>query len=319
MITPDSLIRFLAELKRQDAAAKTQNEYTAAAKNFCNWCTRSRRLAGNPLASVVKTSRGEKTYERRALSAEEAKRLLAVSGSRSLVYLTAIRTGLRRSELKKLQWGDLCIDPAEKTPRIALRAETTKSNRGDIVPLRSDVADALRSARPSDALPTEKVFSSIPKMATFKSDLLKADIPHIDASGRVMDFHGLQYTCGTLLAAAGIAPRVAMEIMRHTDIRLTMQLYTAPFILDTARAIEKTSDLGGTPKPKNEAARKTGTDDWPVDNLPFKIDEQSIAQKDVPVRPKQSISVHSGQAERAKNPIKQGFSDGGGGDRTRVP
>lgn len=33
-------------------------------------------------------------------------------------------------------------------------------------------------------------------------------------------------SCGTLLAESGVHPRVALEIMRHSDIRLTMETYT---------------------------------------------------------------------------------------------
>ncbi|MCK4627023.1 MAG: hypothetical protein KAV00_17045 [Phycisphaerae bacterium] len=119
-ITPDSLIGFLTDLKRRGFAPKTMNEYAHAAKNFCNWCVRTRRLAGNPLASVAKTEQGEKTYQRRALTDDEARRLLDVAGIRRLVYLTAIRTGLRRAELKQLQWGDVRDRPGRNKTRYRI-------------------------------------------------------------------------------------------------------------------------------------------------------------------------------------------------------
>jgi integrase len=39
-------------------------------------------------------------------------------------------------------------------------------------------------------------------------------------------FHDLRHTCGSLLAAQGVHPRVAMEILGHSQIRLTMEVYT---------------------------------------------------------------------------------------------
>jgi len=114
-ITPDTMSRYLATLKRDGLSAKTQNEYLAAAKAFCNWCVTSRRLAGNPLASVSKVEHVEPVYRRRALTVEEARRLLDVAGPRRLVCLLALYSGLRRSELRQLQWADLRIGLADKT------------------------------------------------------------------------------------------------------------------------------------------------------------------------------------------------------------
>ena len=93
------------------------------------------------------------------------------------------------------------------------------------------------------------------------------------------DFHSLRYTCGTMLAKAGVAPRIAMEIMRHTDMRLTMNLYTDPRILDTSKAIERMPDLDGQPAAERVAARRTGTDDLPVEFFPLMPGQKSIDEK----------------------------------------
>jgi len=262
-INPDDMSHFLGSLRQSGMAAKTQNEYLAAAKTFCNWCVRTRRLASNPLTSVVKTRDVEKTYQRRALTLEEAKRLLGVAGSRGLVYRMAIYTGLRRSELKELQWRDLHVDADEPWPHLALRAAATKARRADTVPLRQDLAAELRRIRPDDAQPLNNVFDSIPKMRTFIADLKRASISREDAQGRVVDFHSLRYTCGTWLAKSGAAPRVAMEIMRHTDMRLTMGLYTDPAILNTARAVDDLPSIDGDDDIQGQHALRTGTDDLP--------------------------------------------------------
>ncbi len=315
-ISPDSMSRYLASLKRDGLAAKTQNEYLAVAKSFCNWCVSNSRLAGNPLASVSKIEHVEKVYERRALTIEESRRLLEHAGPRRLIYLFALNTGLRRSEINQLQWGDVRIGPDEKTPYIALRASTTKARRADTLPLRDDIADELRAIMPTDAKPTDKVFGSVPKMATFKRDLERAGIKHSDGAGRVIDFHGLRVSYGTMLAKAGVAPRVAMELMRHTDMRLTMGIYTDPRILDTSKAVDTLPSLSGRPEDSREqtVALKTGTDDCPVSSA-----DESIALNRDSQRPSLSISGQNGGSERAKTPIKTGVLDGGGGNRTRVP
>ena len=79
----------------------------------------------------------------------------------------------------------------------------------------------------------------MPRIPTFKRDLAAADIPFEDARGRRIDLHGLRKTYGTMLAAAGVSPRVAMELMRHSDMKLTMGVYTdvaqLPMIAETER------------------------------------------------------------------------------------
>ena len=41
-----------------------------------------------------------------------------------------------------------------------------------------------------------------------------------------------------MLSQAGVRPRTAQELMRHSDIRLTMTTYTHLGLVDTAGAVE---------------------------------------------------------------------------------
>ena len=58
-----------------------------------------------------------------------------------------------------------------------------------------------------------------------RPDLEAALIDYVDDAGRYADFHSLRHTTGSLLAASGVHPKIAQEIMRHGDINLTMSLY----------------------------------------------------------------------------------------------
>jgi hypothetical protein len=42
---------------------------------------------------------------------------------------------------------------------------------------------------------------------------------------------------------SGVSPRTAMELMRHSEIGLTMKVYTDPRLLPLAAAIEATSSV----------------------------------------------------------------------------
>ena len=200
-------------------------------------------MAANPLADVqgVETM-GQLRRERRALGDDEVNALLAKVPSRhQLHYRLILHTGLRRDELRQLRWGDVLLNAP--MPCIQLRGETTKAKRADVVPLRADLAALLRDER-GEAGDGDRVCKTMPSMESHKGYLTKAGIAYEDEQGRRVDFHSLRHTFGTSLAKAGIAPRVAMSLMRHTDIRLTMNTYTDPKIFDLSGAVEKLPAMG---------------------------------------------------------------------------
>jgi len=52
------------------------------------------------------------------------------------------------------------------------------------------------------------------------TSLTAAGIRH--SRERRVDFHSLRHTFGTMFSLSGVTPRVAMDLMRHRDMRLTM-------------------------------------------------------------------------------------------------
>ncbi len=255
-IGPDSLSRWLAERKQRGTAPRTLNQYIEAASSFMAWAVRNRRAETNTLADMPKANDADRRRVRRALTAEEVRTLLEVSGERQLLYLTAVLTGLRRSELAALRWDEVVLD--SDTPHIALRAVAAKSRRQDFIPLAPELVEALGEARRAAAGPAAPVFATVPSIRRFKADLTAAGIAYKDESGRQADFHSLRVTFGTILAKSGVNVRTAMEMMRHTDIRLTTRVYTDPTLLDTAAAAEGLPRLG--PPWTQERVRATGTE-----------------------------------------------------------
>ncbi len=72
-----------------------------------------------------------------------------------------------------------------------------------------------------------------------KSDFLR----YRDSQHRYADFHSNRHTFITNLSLAGVSPRDAQELARHSDIRLTRSVYTHIGIEDKARAIGRLSGL----------------------------------------------------------------------------
>ena len=227
-VYPQDLKRDTFEMwrNRQSINPKTLNEYLGALSSFCGWMFKVERLPCNPFAVVSKVSTaGKETKTRRAFGNDELARLCAVSGRRGVVYLTAAFTGLRRNELQQLQWRD--IDLTASRPRIRARASTTKNGKEAHIPLHAEVVQALRSIEPQERNPGDRVFKGlIPRMPRFKEDLKAAGVPYVDDRGQTADFHSLRNTFATMLTLSGKPQREIMELMRHSDMRLTAKVYT---------------------------------------------------------------------------------------------
>src|SRR5208282_5303247 len=83
-----------------------------------------------------------------------------------------------------------------------------------------------------------------------------------DDRGRSLDVHAMRTTFGTLLSKGGIAPRTAQAAMRHSDIKLTMNVYTDPKLLDVRGALDALPALPlQGDRAEGEAVKATGTDD----------------------------------------------------------
>jgi len=241
-----SALSFEAWRGSQAMAPKTMNEYQTAIRSLFNWL--EPRLGANPLRFVEKVeSRGTQKRERRAYAMEELKRLVAVSGNRGIVYLTAAFTGLRRGELLKLEWRDLHLDAVR--PFVNVRASISKNHKQAMLPLHSDLVSALRRFYSADASAIGLVFKGIvPRMHIFREDLAAAEIPYVDGKGEFADFHSLRKTFATMLTLACVPQRVIMELMRHSDMRLTAKTYTDAGMLPTDSNIAMLPSINSAPQ-----------------------------------------------------------------------
>lgn len=257
-LTADALQRHLAELRAGGRAARTVNASRQAIVAFMNWCVKRGRIRQNQLVSVPKLDeQRDRRRQRRSLTPAELTRLLTVArerdeaasgrwSSRELAYAMAARTGLRRSELRALEWRDLDFDAGVMT----VRSEISKNKRSDRLPLHPEIIELLKRRRPADIKPREPVFRTLPTIRTVYADFERAGIQQADAEGRVVDLHALRTTLATELARQGVAPQVAQKIMRHADYRTTLAHYTALGLEDSAAA------LTALPSLKTEAAEE---------------------------------------------------------------
>ncbi len=196
-----------------------------------------------------------------------------------LIYKAYLLTGLRKSELASLTVGQLELD--EPLPFAVLDARAEKNRRGTDIPLREDLADEMQQwlndrlanmqtearAKGSEIpnkLPSDFQVFNVPSgfLRILNRDLKLSDIPKKDDRGRTVDIIALRYTFGTHLSKGGVAPRTAQAAMRHSNIDLTMNVYTDPRLLDVHGALDALPPLlidAATDRSPHQA-KATGTD-----------------------------------------------------------
>lgn len=225
---------YLKDLAADGKSARTVNQHRSDLSAFLSWCVRQGALESNPCEHVQKSAvKIEK--RRKALSVAECRRLLAAAPpDRALVYRFLMLTGLRRAEAAAVRWTHLHLDAVNAY--VELPAAMTKSGHPETVPLIPDLARALR-AHGVGARDQDRVFDSIPSMDEFRDDLDAAGIDHEDERGRRVVLHSLRHSLATMLAQSNVPPGVAMRILRHRSIALTMETYTDESLLPTAAAM----------------------------------------------------------------------------------
>lgn len=264
-ITPRSFTQWRST---GEVGPKFANDVLGDVNAFLNWLVAQRLLVDNPLKVVERVTIKPGRGYRRALTANEIGKLLAVAPRRrATVYLVALYTGLRRKELLQITWGDIDLDGVPACIRAP--ASITKNGNKATLVLRPEVVTALRAFMPDLTQPFELAFKGkVPSITCLKRDLAAAGIPVVDSAGRRFDFHAFRTTFCSHLQASGVPPRIAMELMRHSDIKLTMRVYTdaaqLPLVSELARlpafAVPVTPEGNNAQRDAQGDAQTGGTD-----------------------------------------------------------
>jgi len=254
--------------------AQTSNHYVTSLKAFGNWLVRTGRESTSPFRHLTKGNVDvDVRHERRPLTPEEFDRLLTAAAAgrpyrglageaRVVLYTIAAFTGLRASELASLTPASFALDAT--TPSVTVGAAYSKHKRRDTVPLHSHLVHQLRPwllGKEGDGLLwAGKWAKQFTAAAMLKRDLdtarttwiaegdtteertrrEKSDfLAYEDANGEKADFHALRHKFITELVKAGVQPKDAKELARHSTIVLTMDRYAHVTLKDTAAALAK--------------------------------------------------------------------------------
>ena len=187
------------------------------------------------------------TVEIRPLSVQQVKALLrAVRGDKlEALYVLAVTTGLRQGELIGLKWGDLDLNAGVLRVRRTVFVgainppKTARSNR--TVRLTEEAIRALTNhSRESEWVFSTKVGTPISchnlTNRSWKPLLRKVGLPDIR-------FHDLRHTCATLLLTKGVHPKIVQEMLGHSSITITLDLYSHVLPDMQEKAVEAMDDI----------------------------------------------------------------------------
>jgi len=253
--------RFVAEI-RSKRSAKTRDHYAGALRGFGGWLKRTGRWDCDPFQGLPTcTAKKDKhrVFKRVGFRFEEAEMLVQAAWSRyeaekvrggtpshrdhgdtvrdrQVLYWFALTTAFRANECASVNWEDLTLDG----PKIAVRLAGIFTKNGDDanIPLQPFVADALKDMRKrrstiqvrdrkGPVLETDRVFH-VPDMVArlVRKDAQHAGlIPQRGPTSKRVDFHALRKSCARILIEIGLHPKTIQQVLRHSDIRLTMDLY----------------------------------------------------------------------------------------------
>jgi integrase len=197
------------------------------------------------VASLVNPPRIPKR-EMRTLDPDEVRRLLyAVDSDRlQALYMLAVTTGMRLGELLALRWSDVDL----LSRRVSVRGTLARRDQGLIVAetktgrarvvLLTPTAVAVSQHRVRQAGGRRRagaswacldfVFTnelgrpldpSNVRLRSFQPALKHAGLPHIR-------FHDLRHTAATLMLRQGVHPKVVAEMLGHSQIGITLDLYS---------------------------------------------------------------------------------------------
>ncbi len=207
-------------------------------------------LVARNVADLVTPPRARER-EMQVLTPEQARQLLTTARDSQdrleAIYVLALTSGMRLGELLALQWADVNLDTSVAQVKHTLSHDkggvwllgtpkTAKSKRR--IKLTNAAVDALRAHRVrqlserlalGEALADhdfiftradgEPLRGTHVQQRNFVALLKRAGLP-------IIRFHDLRHTAATLLLLQGINPKVVSELLGHSQVGITLGLYS---------------------------------------------------------------------------------------------
>ena len=201
------------------------------------------------VAALVKLPAGRKR-RRKAWNTEDAQRFLEsvreYGDALYAAYVLALVMGLRKGELLGLSWDDVDLDKGElrvgwqlqRIGRRLIRRRTKTEESDGTLPLVDICVVALKQRREIQEAAREdagKAWQDVDNLVfttrygtpveprnfnrAWDARVTPAKVPRITV-------HDARRTCASLLVDLDVHPRIVMQILRHADFSITMEVYS---------------------------------------------------------------------------------------------
>jgi integrase len=227
-LTPEDVERLLSKMAGDGRSRRTVTRVRSYLGQALSVAERRGKVARN-VARIAELPETKPPVERRALTPDEAKKVLEAASGRRLeaLFVCALMLGLRPGELTGLRWSDvdleagtLQVSASLKSERGQLRIGATKTARSRrTVDLPKPVLVALRAHRKRQAAERLQAGSAWRAL----------DLVFTTEIGTPIDPSNLRRTTKELCEAAGVEPVSPNELGRHSAASL---LYDAGMPLD---------------------------------------------------------------------------------------
>jgi integrase len=207
------------QLSREGLSRSRIANHVAVISSIYTWAlSPSRRfVTRNPMRMVELPPNDEKPRLRVALVPEAEQLLAALSPEDRVPYALACYSGLRRSEIHRLEWPEVLEDGKIASHVLVLRSksEAGTQRRPPIAePLQQILREAwLRQGRPTSGRVCERSVMAGKLAAAATSSWDAADLNRIT-------LHECRHTYASMLMAAHYTLKELMEYMGHSDLQM---------------------------------------------------------------------------------------------------
>ena len=240
-VDADAISRFTKRLRTDGIGESTIRTYLKHLRAALSWAVKIKLMTELPTISLPKRARKSK-MKGRPITTEEFERMLKCVDSvrpddapEWQIYLNGLwLSGLRLAESVQLSWdgGPICVDLSGRYPRFYIDAEGQKRFRDEYLPMTPDFAEWLlqtpeserqgrvfnlrgRTGKPLRHNTVGRIVSRIGKKAGVVIDKSK---------DQFATAHDLRRSFGTRWSKT-IRPATLQKLMRHADIKTTMDYY----------------------------------------------------------------------------------------------
>lgn len=251
-------------LAEKGGSGQAQNNRLAIIRSYFHFCERvTKTTTANPAKNIERSgvAAGDGVRE---FSQEE---MAAIFGAARGHWRTAVgilcTTALRRGAVfRNIRCG--YFDPERRV--LAIPAGVLKNRKAQEIPLNDD-AFALLTEATANRGPDEFVVPIGFDSGSWLALLERAGVKRRDSRGRPCGIHSFRKGVLTLLACAGVHPRVTQDIAGHSDPRLTMKSYIKFGMSQQADALKKLPSLS--------PAAPTGYAGFGSDSVGKRVDKAS--------------------------------------------